>query len=251
MKDFSLLAYKQLLIYFRTNNYNFFTYEQYLNEKIKPKKFVILRHDVDRKACNALKMASLENELDINASYYFRIVKGSNQPSIIKKIAKLGHEIGYHYEDLSSSGGNYLKAIKSFESNLEYFNNYYPIKTICMHGSPWSKWDNKDLWKKYNYKNYGVLTEPYFDIDFNKIFYLTDASRAWNNEKVTIRDKVNSDFIIPINSIFDIFNLLQLNKLPNQLMLNVHPHNWTNITIEWTTIKIWQKLKNKIKSFLT
>ncbi|MFQ6062769.1 MAG: hypothetical protein ACE5J9_06290 [Methanosarcinales archaeon] len=35
-------------------------------------KFIILRHDVDRKVENALKMAQLENELGIASTYYTR-----------------------------------------------------------------------------------------------------------------------------------------------------------------------------------
>ena len=37
-------------------------------------------------------------------------------------------------------------AICDFGRNLEKFRKFYPVKTICMHGSPLSKWDNRDLW---------------------------------------------------------------------------------------------------------
>ena len=37
-------------------------------------------------------------------------------------------------------------AICDFERNLRRFRKLYPVKTICMHGSPLSKWDNRDLW---------------------------------------------------------------------------------------------------------
>ena len=49
-------------------------------------------------------MAELEAQMGVKASYYFRIGKGSNQPECIKRIAALGHEIGYHYEDMSLWG---------------------------------------------------------------------------------------------------------------------------------------------------
>ena len=64
-------------------------------------KTVILRHDVDRKPENALVIAKIEKDAGIKASYYFRIVKESYDENIIKKIAEMGHEIGYHYENLS------------------------------------------------------------------------------------------------------------------------------------------------------
>ena len=55
-----------------------------------------------------------------------------------------------------------------------------PVKTICMHGSPLSKWDNRDLWKRYNYRDFGIIAEPYFDLDFDEVFYITDTGRSWN-----------------------------------------------------------------------
>ena len=58
-----------------------------------------------------------------------------------------------------------------------------------MHGSPRSKWDSKDLWKEYNYRDYGIIGEPYFDIDFNKTAYYTDTGRMWDGEKFSVRDK--------------------------------------------------------------
>ena len=59
-----------------------------------------------------------------------------------------------------------------------------------MHGSPLSKFDNKELWEKYDYRTLGIIGEPYFDIDFNEVFYLTDTGRRWDGDKVSIPDKV-------------------------------------------------------------
>ena len=195
-------------------------------------------------------MAEIENEKDIFASYYFRMVPQSFNPKIINEIKSLGHEIGYHYENLSKTNGNYEKAIIDFEKNLNILRKFYPIKTMCMHGSPVSKWDNRKLWEKYNYRKYGILAEPYFDIDFNEILYITDASRTWNNEKVTLRDKVKSIYKYNFNSITDLIDLFAKDKLPEKIMLNIHPHNWANNHIEWYKILIWQTLKNIIKQNL-
>ena len=65
-------------------------------------KVVILRHDVDRLPGNALKMAGLEHGMDIAATYYFRAVPVSWDEGIIREIAGMGHEVGYHYENLES-----------------------------------------------------------------------------------------------------------------------------------------------------
>jgi 16S rRNA U1498 N3-methylase RsmE len=119
-----------------------------------------------------------------------------------------------------------------------------------MHGSPMSKWDNRELWKKNDYRDYAIIAEPYFDLDFNTIFYITDASRSWNNEEVTLRDKVDTKFHFEINNTEQIIKLLKDNKLPNQLMISTHPHNWADGTPEWLKIMLWQGFKNQIKKIL-
>ena len=58
-----------------------------------------------------------------------------------------------------------------------------------MHGSPLSRYDNRKLWEKYDYREFGIIGEPYFDIDFNKVLYLTDTGRRWDGEAVSVRDK--------------------------------------------------------------
>jgi len=68
-------------------------------------------------------------------------------------------------------------AIESFERNLEKFRKIVPVKSICMHGSPMSKWDSRLLWKYYDYKDFGIDSEPYFDMSFEDKLYLTDTGR--------------------------------------------------------------------------
>ena len=130
----------------------------------------MIRHDVDRLSANSLRFAIIESELDIMGSYYFRVSPRRLKPFIIDEIAKLGHEIGYHYEDLSNAKGDPEIATGLFEKNLKKLRQYYPVKTICMHGSPLSRYDNRDLWKYINYRDYGIIGEPYFDINFEKLF---------------------------------------------------------------------------------
>ena len=100
----------------------------------------------------------------------------------------------------------YLKMqFDSFESNLDYFRTFYPVKTICMHGSPASKWDNRDLWNNYSYRDFGIIAEPYFDLDFTNVLYLTDTGRKWNGERSSVRDKVFQENFAGLKRIFEKF----------------------------------------------
>ncbi len=173
---FTTNTFKKLLHVLIYSDYNFQTFEQFI---VSPKeKTIILRHDIDRLPVNAFHIAQIEKSFDISTSYYFRALPCSFDEKIIKQIAELGHEIGYHYECLAEINGDYERAIEDFELNLCNLRNIYPVHNIAMHGRPTSKWDSRDLWKKYNYRNYGIISEPYFDIDFNKVSYITDAGRS-------------------------------------------------------------------------
>jgi hypothetical protein len=205
MKDFTLAAYENYLLTIKNNINLFLRFDEFIYLTIKPEKFCLIRHDVDRKPINALKMAELENKLGIKSTYYFRAKKCSFDEEIIKKIADLGHEIGYHYESLSDTDGNIELAIKDFEKNLKEFRKTVPIKTCSMHGRPFKPYDNRDIWKvkeNHNYlkNNLDILGEVYLDIDYTDITYINDTGRNWSSGKSNRRDMVNSNIPADFNS---------------------------------------------------
>ena len=214
---------------------------------------VILRHDVDLKPQNSLDTAMLEHELGRKATYYFRAVPESWDESIILEIASLGHEIGYHYESLTTCNGNIEAAYRDFCDNLEKLRKLAPVTSICMHGSPKSKWDSRDLWKHYDYHELGITFEPYLDTDFSKTFYLTDTGRCWDGFKVSVRDKIpvyQDEWIkkgLVFHSTDDIIKAIRENRLPKRLMMTTHPQRWTDHPWEWLKEMVTQKMKNVVK----
>ncbi len=208
------------------------------------------------KAENSLAIAKIEHSFDIIASYYFRVVKQSNKPEIIKAIAGLGHEIGYHYEDMTLCKGIPEKAIEHFKRQLDYFRRYYPVKTICMHGAPRSKYDGRGLWRRYDYHDFGIIGEPYFDVDFSKIFYLTDTGRRWDGFNVSLRDKVpiyQDEWIhqgLVYHSTDDILDAIKQDRLPKQLMVTTHPQRWTDRFGAWLKEEVTQSAKNMVKGLM-
>jgi len=231
MKDFTLYTYMSLLQAIKANEYVFQTMEAFFDDP-KPR-IAMLRHDVDSWPANALQMAQIEHDSDIKATYYFRMSPLSYNEKIIKEIAALGHEIGYHYEDLTNHNGNLRKAIVSFEANLELFRKFYPVKTIAMHGKPLSRWNNLDLWSEYDFKKYGLIGEPYITIDFNRVLYLTDTGNCWDGNKYSIRDEVDSKLSFSIHTTGDLIRQLNNNLLPEQICLNIHPARWNDNLLKW------------------
>jgi hypothetical protein len=249
-KDFSLSTYRELIKILADSGYEILTLKDYISIKNPNTKKIILRHDVDRLPKVALKMSAIENEFGLKASYYFRIVSQSFNEKIINRIKDQGHEIGYHYEELATNKGDYEKSIEAFEENLIKIRQLYPVKTMCMHGSPLSKWDNRQMWEKYDYRDFGIIAEPYFDLDFHQVFYITDAGRSWNDFRVNIRDRVPSGHKYEIKSSKDIIDLISRGQGPEEIMINIHPNNWADSTLEWWKIYFWQNFKNLIKRLI-
>jgi hypothetical protein len=244
--DFTISKYIQLIHALKMLDYEFQTVHDFLTKPSK--KSIVLRHDVDLKSQNSLKFARIQSELGIKGTYYFRAKPCSWKPDIVKQIHSLGHEIGYHYENLSESRGNFESAITDFKTNLTEFRSLVPISTICMHGSPLSKFDNKDLWNKYSYQDFELIGEPYFDIDFNQVFYLTDTGRSWNGARFSIRDSVSTRFKEKFKSSDDIIAATQKMNFPNQIMFTFHPQRWNDKFFQWLLEFIGQSAKNVIKS---
>ena len=248
MRDFTFDIYKKMLEEFLAFGYEFITVEEYFTRDIKPeKKYLLMRHDVDRKPLNSLAMAKLESELGVRVTYYFRTIKQTFKPEIIAEIASMGHEIAYHYESLAEVGGDYEKAIKDFESNLSKLRQIYPIKNIAMHGRPTSKWDSRLLWDRYDYREYRLLGEPYFDIDYSKVLYITDASRSWDNGSINLRDRVDCSFNFNFKHTREIIDRLNSNSFPNVVMFNIHPEHWSSNSYEWHKTFTVRKVKNCLK----
>jgi hypothetical protein len=303
--DFTLITYKKLLNSLKKADYSFLNISQYLTDPFS--KPVVLRHDTDKLPLNALQFAKIESEMKISGTYYFRIVPESFNEKIIKEIFSMGHEIGYHYEDLSfawtklKAQGSGFRAqgeelenliveigIESFNENLAKLRKIVPVKTICMHGSPMNRWDSRLLWKYYDYHDFGIIGEPYFDINFNDVLYLTDTGRRWDGGFVSVRDKPQSSGLsaqgidpfkdwkvkpvryrangsnknlpfsqspFPPNfpsfhSSFDIIKAARAHRLPDKIMMTFHPQRWTDQPLPWLKELVWQNVKNVGKYFL-
>ncbi len=284
--DFTPQIQLRLLQVLQQADYHFITFREYC-EGQRYDKFVILRHDVEKHYDKALAMAKAEHQLNIRGSYYFRFTSHYSV-EVVKQIAALGHEVGYHYDDLSFCKGNVTQAFKRFENNIKQLRTIAEVKTIAMEGAPRSKYDNKDLWQENNYRDYALIGEPYFDADFDDLFYLTDTGRRWDGWKVSVRDKVpqQAQWVkdgLVFHSTEDIIDALRFDSaqrprfdsvvaersrstqrprtvsaqgslcsgtLPDKIMMTFHPQRWHNKALPWFKELVLQNAKNVVKRFL-
>jgi len=263
-RDFSLYSYKILIKNLINSGFCFF--DPVIDKIDDFHKGIIIRHDVDRKPLKSLKMAEIEHELGIKSIYFFRNRKSVFVPEIMKKIAAMGHEVGYHYENLSSINTRienvkckienetlldsrltsqvsreFENALSDFVSNLKKFQKHFQIRFIAAHGSPRSKFNNCDLWKYFDYKKYGIESD--FSIIKDVMLYITDAGRSWNNRKVNRRDVSNLENFPQIKSIEDIPEVIKASN-HDLIMLNIHPEHWALNSFEWMWIYCYRTLKN-------
>jgi hypothetical protein len=249
MRDFTINVFRSLCSEVKKEGYIPITVDDYCSGKVNPdKKNIIFRHDVDRKIDTAFRMATIEYEMDIRATYYFRYIPDVFKPETIQKIKELNHEIGYHYEVLDKTNGNREQAIALFEKELKNMRKIADVRTVCMHGNPLKPWSNRDLWKTYDYRQFGISGEPYLSIDYSKFLYLSDTGRTWSG-KYSVKDVVDKQSTQKTRHTSDIISLIKSGRSPNICLL-VHPNRWSDDPVEWFYELIWQNIKNLGKQFL-
>jgi hypothetical protein len=126
-----------------------------------------------------------------------------------------------------------------------------------------------------NYRDYDIIGEPYFDLDFTQVLYLTDTGRRWDG-KASVRDKVqsskgkvqseSSQLAVgssqsanqsgnreprTTNLIFrttrDLICAAHAGLLPDQIMFTFHPQRWTDRPLPWLRELVMQNVKNIAK----
>ncbi len=247
--DFTLNKFRQLCCSME-KKYNFITMNEYVTAGDQlPERFILMRHDVDRAAKNALKIASIEEEFGIRATYYFRTSEKTFVPKIIKDIEKMGHEIGYHYETLSKTNGDLGKAIKLFEKDVNKFRRICNLKTICMHGAVLSRHDSRDLWKYYDFRAYGLTGEAYLSAGKN-LNYFTDTGRSWNS-KNNLRDFIpGKTEQIFAETTDDLIKLIESQEIRN-FYISLHPERWKSNIVNWGIYWLQDFVFNSGKKVLT
>lgn len=247
--DFTLEKYGELCQALFRSGYTPRTICEYLEGGwSNSRKTVLIRHDIDRKITTALRMAEFEHSVGIRSTYYFRHPH-TFQPDIIKATQDLGHEVGYHYETLSKAKGDQERAIRLFEKELSAFREIPDcrIATICMHGSPLSRYDNRDLWINHNFREFGLRGEAYLSVQGTR--YFTDTGRSWNS-KYSIWDMMPGGSgrtdLTSVETTDDLIGWIG-SCGEECLYLTVHPERWALDEGEWAIGSVLDFIKNSGK----
>lgn len=178
--EYTYSAYRHLMRALRNNGY---TPIRFCDVSDRVEYPVIIRHDVDMDLQDAVKLARLEKQEDIKATYfvllsseYYNLLAGKNLKSV-REILNLGHEIGLHFDitaydanlAINEIGGVLKKEILLLESILDI-----KVKSISWH-IPRSDLldihldflDEMGIWNAY---------DPYF---YSGYKYVSDSMMRW------------------------------------------------------------------------
>jgi hypothetical protein len=252
--DFTIEKYTDLCEAIAFSGYTHLTVRAYLESRDLPSKLIVMRHDVDTSPKNEPMTALVESDFGISATYYFRYKGGVFRPDVMRKLAAMGHEIGYHYETLDKAKGDSVKALETFKHELAAFKEVADVRTISMHGNPLTRWDNRNLWCKHDFRDFGVLGEAY--LSFHDILYLSDTGRTWSPSR-KVKDVLPSDAdsagqrlsAREVCSTDDVIKLVETGQY-DRLYLLTHAGRWGTSTFDWATSLVKDRAVNVVKMAL-
>ncbi len=155
----------------------------------------IIRHDIDLSPVKALEMAKSEAENGVQSTYfvlvssnYYNLCDRENEQAI-REIAKLGHEVGLHFDITKYDNADDLEALQAavyYECNLlSAILGGQEIDSLSWH-IPAKKLIGKHIELK---SQKGVLYNAYDPYFFNGFKYVSDSMMRWRESLDDVIDK--------------------------------------------------------------
>lgn len=203
-----------------------------------PAHYAILRFDVDYREPHSELLAQVAHRHGLRGSFYFRHRKGTFPLAIMRRVAALGHEIGYHYETLDTCRGDQAAAEAQLLAHIADLRTAgFAIRTIAAHGAAPTAptyHSNLDLIARAPdlLQRAQLLGETTFSVDFTQVAYLSDAGWTW---------RLHTDYAP--GSVGTIMRLARaLARFPDdipRLYITVHPQQW--FASAWTAHTLRQR----------
>ncbi len=159
----------------------------FLGDRVPKKPHIVLRHDVDFSVHRALKIAEIEGEYGVASTFFVRIhsefynlfERGIFEK--IKKIAKLGHRIGLHFE------GEFFTKIegrKELEEKLLFEKDQIerPFK-VKINAFSFHNPEAHNL-LRFDQEKIGSMFNAYSDQLKRNYKYCSDSNGYWRHERI-------------------------------------------------------------------
>ena len=187
--DFTFDNYRRLLQLAKDKEFHFILHKDTF---VAERKDVIWRHDVEFEPDLALRMAVIEHELGVQATYFFQLhspyynLFDEHYSQVFHKIKDLGHHVGLHFDsrywnitdenqlsDYIIIDKDYMEKNLGVELDTFSFHNTTPFTQSCL---------------KYKYGGLINVYSSYFKEHFN---YCGDSLGYWRFER--LEDVLNDD----------------------------------------------------------
>jgi hypothetical protein len=232
MNDFTLTEYSQYLTEIK-RHYVFINYDE-VDAITSP--HVIWRHDIDVSMHQALKLAQIEKDHGVKATYFIMLgswfydIRDHEIHDLIDSIKKLGHTIGLHFDfEYLPSGKisdieSFLTALKLQKKELEQLLNL-KIEVFSYH-NPTTISD--DLRSQINLYKQADMINVYSDKFVNNYKYCSDSNGLWRFDRL--------------------MDLINPKEFP-RLHILTHPEWWTEHKMT-PREKIQRALMGRVKALL-
>jgi hypothetical protein len=201
-----------------------FTLAAYLSlNDSTPELRLVLRFDVDYREAHAVRMAQVAHDRELRGTFYFRHHSSGFDLNAIRRVAALGHEVGYHFETLDLCGGDVDRAAELFLEHAAALHRAgFAVHTAAAHGAPPTAstyQSNRDVLVQRPdlLAQAGLMGEAVLNVEFARVVYVSDAYWGWHRYERPGRVGER----VSLNEALALAQREQKN-----LYATFHPHQW-------------------------
>jgi len=182
-KDFSTQHYREIVAAIRQSHQTlcFRDIHRLGREVFSIPKFVVMRHDVEFSIPAALRMAEIEAEQGVQATYFLLQTSDYNpfeeeEALQIRRILDLGHDIGLHY-DAALFERLGLEPLATAKAQIDLFETFFRTKIHAMSS-------HMPMRSGKTFSIPGVI-DTYDPMYLTEMKYISDSTQAWREGVVT------------------------------------------------------------------
>lgn len=191
--------FREILEQALASGYRFYTCAQYVARRPDEELVAVLRHDIDILPERAPAMASIEAELGISATYFFRLhaneynALSHENLAIMRDLVDQGHEVGLHAEPLDLRASCGVEPATGIQVAVETLRGLLgvPVVGVASHNDITPD-NNLDFFREHPAEQLGLAYEAYDEHALNLFptsWYITDGYfwrwRAFDHGRLT------------------------------------------------------------------
>lgn len=178
--DFTIDNYRKMVQLAIDNRYEF---RFFTDPPVVSQKCVLWRHDVEFSPQIALRMAEIERDLGVRATYFFQLhcefynVLERDVSDILIKIKAMGHDIGLHFDSHYFGVSDKETLERCLHLDADYFQKIFDLKLEVF-----SFHNTNEFILSCEDEHYSGLINVYSKKIKTKYSYCTDSTGFWRYE---------------------------------------------------------------------